>query len=51
MDGVYEFSKDFRSEGMDKSHNPEFTVMGSSIQDYFWMMETTEELQRKFVMM
>ena len=46
MDGVYEFSKDFRNEGMDKSHNPEFTVMELYVayKDYFWMMETTEKL-------
>ena len=46
FDGVYEFSKDFRNEGMDKSHNPEFTVMELYVayKDYFWMMETTEKL-------
>ena len=49
MDGVYEFSKDFRNEGMDKSHNPEFTVMELYVayKDYFWMMETTEKLLEK----
>ncbi len=49
MDGVYEFSKDFRNEGMDKSHNPEFTVMELYVayKDYFWMMETTEKLLNK----
>ena len=49
MDGVYEFSKDFRNEGMDKSHNPEFTVMELYVayKDYFWMMETTEKLLDK----
>tara|TARA_Y100000816_G_C26107328_1_gene588887 strand:- start:3909 stop:5678 length:1770 start_codon:yes stop_codon:yes gene_type:complete len=46
FDGVYEFSKDFRNEGMDKNHNPEFTVMELYVayKDYFWMMETTENL-------
>ena len=49
MSGVYEFSKDFRNEGMDKSHNPEFTVMELYVayKDYFWMMETTEKLLDK----
>ena len=49
MDGVYEFSRDFRNEGMDKSHNPEFTVMELYVayKDYFWMMETTEKLLDK----
>ena len=49
FDGVYEFSKDFRNEGMDRSHNPEFTVMELyvSYKDYFWMMETTEKLLEK----
>ncbi len=49
MDGVYEFSKDFRNEGMDRSHNPEFTVMELYVayKDYFWMMETTEKLLEK----
>ena len=43
---VYEISKDFRNEGMDRSHNPEFTVMELYVayKDYFWMMETTENL-------
>jgi lysyl-tRNA synthetase class 2 len=46
FDGVYEFSKDFRNEGMDRTHNPEFTVMELYVayKDYFWMMETTEKL-------
>lgn len=49
MDGVYEFSKDFRNEGMDRSHNPEFTVMELYVayKDYFWMMEMTEKLLEK----
>lgn len=46
FDGVYEFSKDFRNEGMDRTHNPEFTVMELYVayKDYLWMMETTEAL-------
>lgn len=46
FDGVYEFSKDFRNEGMDRTHNPEFTVMEmyAAYKDYHWMMDTTEEL-------
>src|SRR6056300_1556055 len=46
FDGVYEFSKDFRNEGMDRTHNPEFTVMELYVayKDYHWMMETTEKL-------
>jgi lysyl-tRNA synthetase class 2 len=46
FDGVYEFAKDFRNEGMDKTHNPEFTVMELYVayKDYDWMMETTETL-------
>ncbi|MEX0274966.1 MAG: lysine--tRNA ligase [Flavobacteriaceae bacterium] len=49
FDGVYEFSKDFRNEGMDRTHNPEFTVMELyvSYKDYHWMMETTEQLLEK----
>ena len=49
FDGVYEFSKDFRNEGMDRTHNPEFTVMELYVayKDYFWMMETTEKLLEK----
>jgi lysyl-tRNA synthetase class 2 len=48
-DGVYEFSKDFRNEGMDRSHNPEFTVMEIYVayKDYLWMMDFTEEMIRK----
>ena len=44
--GVYEFSKDFRNEGMDRTHNPEFTVMEIYVafKDYFWMMDFTEEM-------
>jgi lysyl-tRNA synthetase class 2 len=49
FDGVYEFSKDFRNEGMDRTHNPEFTVMELYVayKDYFWMMDTTEALLEK----
>jgi lysyl-tRNA synthetase class 2 len=49
FDGVYEFSKDFRNEGMDRTHNPEFTVMEmyAAYKDYNWMMDTTEELLEK----
>jgi len=45
-DGVYEFSKDFRNEGMDRTHNPEFTVMEIYVayKDYRWMMDFTEEM-------
>lgn len=44
--GVYEFSKDFRNEGMDRFHNPEFTQMELYVayKDYFWMMDTVEEM-------
>ncbi|WP_185856427.1 lysine--tRNA ligase [Blattabacterium cuenoti] len=44
--GVYEFSKNFRNEGMDKIHNPEFTVLELYVayKDYYWMMKLTEEL-------
>ena len=49
LDGVYEFSKDFRNEGMDRTHNPEFTVMELYVayKDYHWMMKTTETLLEK----
>jgi lysyl-tRNA synthetase class 2 len=45
-EGVYEFSKDFRNEGMDRTHNPEFTVMEIYVayKDYNWMMNFTEEI-------
>ncbi len=48
-DGVYEFSKDFRNEGMDRTHNPEFTVMEIYVayKDYNWMMDFTEEMIEK----
>ncbi|MBZ9785850.1 lysine--tRNA ligase [Psychroflexus sp. CAK57W] len=46
FDGVYEFSKNFRNEGMDRTHNPEFTAMEIyvSYKDYNWMMKFTENL-------
>ena len=46
FDGVYEFAKAFRNEGMDRTHNPEFTMLELYVayKDYFWMMETTENL-------
>lgn len=46
FEGVYEFSKDFRNEGMDRTHNPEFTIMEIYVayKDYNWMMEMTEEM-------
>ncbi|GLU43755.1 lysine--tRNA ligase [Allomuricauda sp. NBRC 101325] len=49
FDGVYEFAKDFRNEGMDRTHNPEFTVMELYVayKDYNWMMDTTEKLLEK----
>ena len=49
FDGVYEFAKDFRNEGMDRTHNPEFTVMELYVasKDYLWMMEMTETLLEK----
>ena len=52
FDGVYEFSKDFRNEGMDRTHNPEFTVMELYVayKDYFWMMDMTERLLEKIAL-
>ncbi len=49
FEGVYEFAKDFRNEGMDRTHNPEFTVMEIYIayKDYNWMMNFTEEIVKK----
>jgi len=49
FDAVYEFAKDFRNEGMDRTHNPEFTIMELYVayKDYNWMMEMTEELLEK----
>jgi lysyl-tRNA synthetase class 2 len=52
FDGVYEFSRNFRNEGMDRTHNPEFTVMELYVayKDYNWMMELTEELFEKIAL-
>ncbi len=52
FDGVYEFSRNFRNEGMDRTHNPEFTVMELYVayKDYYWMMDVTEELIEKIAM-
>jgi lysyl-tRNA synthetase class 2 len=52
FEGVYEFAKDFRNEGMDRNHNPEFTVMEIYIayKDYNWMMSFTEEMIKKAAM-
>ena len=49
FDGVYEFAKDFRNEGMDRTHNPEFTILELyvSYKDYNWMMDITEQLLEK----
>ncbi|MDR2085102.1 MAG: lysine--tRNA ligase [Bacteroidales bacterium] len=49
FDGVYEFSKDFRNEGMDRFHNPEFTQMELYVayKDYEWMMNLVEEMVEK----
>jgi lysyl-tRNA synthetase, class II len=46
FDWVYEFSRNFRNEGMDRTHNPEFTVLEFYVayKDYLWMMETTEQM-------
>ena len=46
FDGVYEFSRDFRNEGMDRTHNPEFTVLEIYVayKDYVWMMEFVEQM-------
>jgi lysyl-tRNA synthetase class 2 len=48
-EGVYEFAKDFRNEGMDRTHNPEFTVMEIYVawKDYMWMMDFVEEMLEK----
>jgi len=49
FDWVYEFSRNFRNEGMDRTHNPEFTILEFYVayRDYFWMMNTTETLLEK----
>jgi lysyl-tRNA synthetase class 2 len=46
FDGVYEISKDFRNEGMDRAHNPEFTMLELYVayRDYLWMMEVVEQM-------
>ena len=50
--GVYEFAKDFRNEGMDKTHNPEFTCMEIYVayKDYIWMMEFVEKMLAKIAL-
>ena len=52
FEGVYEFSKNFRNEGMDRTHNPEFTCMEIyvSYKDYNWMMDFTEKMLEKVCM-
>jgi len=52
FDGVYEFSKDFRNEGMDRFHNPEFTQMELYVayKDYNWMMDTVEEMVERIAL-
>ncbi len=52
FEGVYEFSKNFRNEGMDRNHNPEFTCMELyvSYRDIYWMMEYTENLLEKIAL-
>ncbi|MFR9165238.1 MAG: lysine--tRNA ligase [Dysgonomonas sp.] len=52
FDGVYEFSRNFRNEGMDRTHNPEFTVMEIYVayKDYNWMMEFTEQMLERISM-
>ena len=49
FDGVFEFAKDFRNEGMDRTHNPEFTNLEFYVayKDYNWMMCFTEKLLEK----
>jgi lysyl-tRNA synthetase class 2 len=49
FEGVYEFAKDFRNEGMDRTHNPEFTQMELYVayKDYMWMMDMTEKMLRQ----
>ncbi|MFM2204297.1 MAG: lysine--tRNA ligase, partial [Bacteroidota bacterium] len=49
---VYEFSRNFRNEGMDRTHNPEFTILEFYVayKDYLWMMETTEQLLEQTAM-
>lgn len=51
-DGVYEFAKDFRNEGMDRKHNPEFSVLEIYVayKDYLWMMDFVQEMLRRVVL-
>ena len=52
FEGVYEFSRNFRNEGMDRTHNPEFTCMEIYVayKDYLWMMEFTEQMLERICM-
>jgi lysyl-tRNA synthetase, class II len=52
FDWVYEFSRNFRNEGMDRTHNPEFTILEwyTAYKDYLWMMEITEQLMERIAM-
>lgn len=52
FDWVYEFSRNFRNEGMDRTHNPEFTILEFYVayRDYYWMMNTTEKLLEKIAL-
>ncbi|MDI9357699.1 MAG: lysine--tRNA ligase [Phycisphaerales bacterium] len=52
FDWVYEFSRNFRNEGMDKTHNPEFTILESytAYKDYYWMMNLIEQLIEQLVL-
>ncbi len=52
FDWVYEFSRNFRNEGMDRTHNPEFTILEFYVayKDYYWMMDFTEKMLEKVAM-
>ncbi len=52
FDWVYEFSRNFRNEGMDRTHNPEFTILEwyTAYKDYYWMMEVTEKMLEKIAL-
>lgn len=52
FDFVYEFSRNFRNEGIDRTHNPEFTVLEFYVayKDYFWMMDYTEQMMEKIAL-
>lgn len=52
FDWVYEFSRNFRNEGIDRTHNPEFTVLEFYVayKDYFWMMDYTEKMMEKIAL-